>query len=84
MNSVTGGLGSTACMAEWASTVLGLVESYLQGPLGYPSFPYKLIHLQHKRGQIILPASHPGRLLQNLSAPVAGNALQSPAPIYSR
>ena len=36
MNSVTGGLGVAACMPEWASTVLGLVKSYLQGPLGLP------------------------------------------------
>lgn len=36
MNSVTGGLDSAACMPEWASAVLDLVKSDLQGPLGLP------------------------------------------------
>lgn len=34
MNSVTGDLGRATSTPEWARAVLGLVRSYLQGPLG--------------------------------------------------
>lgn len=83
MNSVTGGLGRAACMPELASTVLGLVKAYLQGPSGLP--PPSLVNWSSTsiRGVGLF---FPHLILEGCSrtsAPAARNPPQSPAPIYS-